>query len=101
MSVCGFRTGFHGLQMVYFSGGGSHMLTLGLPDTVDYYVTGDATTPASLQFAMSEQLVRIGDIGIFHYQPADVEEPEVFQVWRLAGCGVSGAATWPRAPTFV
>ncbi len=66
--------------MVYFSGGGSHTLSLGMPDTVDYYVTGDGAAPSGLQANLNEQIVRIGDIGIFHFRAEDVLEEETYQV---------------------
>jgi hypothetical protein len=66
--------------MVYFGSVGSHLLSLGLPDTVDYFVTGDATTPPALQHTVAEQLVRLGDVGMFHYRPARFSEKEVLQV---------------------
>jgi hypothetical protein len=67
-------------QIVYYGGGGSHTMTLGLQDTVDYFVSGDAVSPPSLQASMNEQVVRLGDIGIFLCRPSAVQEKERHQV---------------------
>lgn len=53
------------VQMVYMAGGGSYTLPLGNPDSVDYYISGDSSSPPSLAHQVTEQVVRLGDIGIF------------------------------------
>jgi hypothetical protein len=92
-------------QMVYMSGGGSHTLSLGNADTVDYYLTGvdrelvwpfvclcvalrdwndvlagDHTTPDGLQHEMNEQVVRVGDLWMFAPRLPVPSEHERFDV---------------------
>ncbi len=56
------------------------MPTLGLPDTVDFYVVGDAVTPEVAQSSMAEQIVRLGDLGAFHQRSRSPSERDVVQV---------------------
>ena len=71
------------VQVVFMGGGGSHALSLGAPDTVDYYITGDHPSPHAMQDNFSEQVVRVGDIGIFSPRVAFPTEEQRFEVRRL------------------
>lgn len=50
------------VQLVY-RGAQGHMQSTGMPNTVDYWLTGDRNTPRAAQSWMNEQLVRVGSVG--------------------------------------
>jgi predicted O-linked N-acetylglucosamine transferase (SPINDLY family) len=62
------------VQIVY-RGATGHTQSTGLPNTVDFYVTGDTITPQKIQNLMAEQLVRIGETGD-HYAWPDMPSQE-------------------------
>lgn len=57
------------MQVAYWGVERQHTLSLGLPDTVDYYVVGDEVAEDKMQESMAEQVVRLGDLGVFFSPP--------------------------------
>jgi tetratricopeptide (TPR) repeat protein len=68
------------VQVALWGAEGAHTLTLGLPDSVDYLVVGDGAAEPRIQDGMQEQVVRLGDTGVFFTPPAPLTDAE-----RLAG----------------
>lgn len=54
----------------------AHTLTLGLPNSVDYYIVGDNGAADAIQDQMAEQVVRLGDTGVYfqRMKPITLEE---------------------------
>lgn len=65
------------IQVALWGGESASALTLGLPDTVDYYVVGDASSPPNLQAELVEQGVRLGGLGYFFPRLRDLTPREV------------------------
>lgn len=87
------------VQMVYWGDGASHTMSLGMPDTVDYYITGDDVSPANLQDVMCEQvrdsILSLKPqfcmvIGMLSFLP--------FQIVRIAGLGTFFMSLPPVTP---
>jgi len=53
------------IQIVLWGGESASALTLGLPNTVDYFISGDHSSPPKLQNELVEQNVRLGGLGYF------------------------------------
>lgn len=94
------------VQMVYWSNGGGHAASMGLPDAVDYYLTGDSPSPDTMQDDFNEQVrvfcclvlrravllgltptvcrrcqvVRLGDFGIHLAEPDPITEAERYSI---------------------
>jgi len=65
------------IQVALWGGESASALTLGLPNTVDYYVVGDASSPPTLQAELVEQGVRLGGLGYFFPKLRDLSPREV------------------------
>jgi tetratricopeptide (TPR) repeat protein len=67
------------------SGPMAHTLTTGLADSVDYYIVGDSGASQDMQTHMSEQTVRLGDVGLYFPRLRPVTLTERFAASRRHG----------------
>lgn len=67
------------VQIVYWGSGTSHTASLGLPNSVDYYVVGDFLASANLDARMAEQTVRLGAMGVFFTRLPRISEAEYLE----------------------
>lgn len=66
------------VQIALWGSDKAHTLTLGLPDSVDYFVVGDGASDDKMQEQLLEQGVRLGEIGTYFTKLVPVSAEERF-----------------------
>lgn len=73
------------VQILHWASDRANFYSPGAPDTVDYVVVGDSSAPTDFQRSASEQIVRLGDLGLKVGPLPPLQEEERFRAVSAHG----------------